>query len=101
MNLPLTSSAEAKRKAMQGLYTYLESHKTMMEYPRYRQEGYPVASSAIESANKRIVSRRCKQGGMIWTESGLTAMLALRVAFYNRCDWQRHWKHLDASQENA
>ena len=51
------------------------------------------ASAAIESANKRLVGRRCKQGGLIWNEPGLEAMVALRVAFYNRDTWRRLWPH--------
>ena len=44
---------------------YLSRHKHMMDYPAYHAAGYPLASAAIESTNKRLVSRRCKQGGMI------------------------------------
>jgi hypothetical protein len=59
----------------------------MMDYPRYRQAGYPIASAAIESTNKRLVSRRCKQGGMLWGETGLEAILALRAAMFNPGAW--------------
>lgn len=83
----------AQREAIDGLSGYLERHKHMMDYPRYREAGYPIASAAIESANKRLVGRRCKQGGMIWSEPGLEAMVALRVAFYNRDTWRRLWPH--------
>jgi hypothetical protein len=47
--------------------------------------GRPRAGQ-VESTNKRLVGRRCKQGGMIWSEVGLEAMVALRVAFYNPSD---------------
>jgi hypothetical protein len=83
----------AQRDAIDGLHGYLERHKHMMDYPRYREAGYPIASAAIESANKRLVGRRCKQGGMIWSEPGLEAIVALRVAFYNRDTWRRLWPH--------
>jgi hypothetical protein len=78
-------------KALDDLTGYLSRHKHMMDYPAYHAAGYPLASAAIESTNKRLVSRRCKQGGMIWSEVGLEAMVALRVAFYNPGGWQALW----------
>ena len=83
----------AQRKAIDGLRGYLKRNQHMMDYPSYREAGYPIASAAIESANKRLVGRRCKQGGMIWSEPGLEAIVALRVAFYNRDTWRRLWPH--------
>ena len=81
----------AQRDAIDDLSGYLKSNKHMMDYPSYRASGYPIASAAIESANKRLVGRRCKQGGMIWSETGLEAMVALRVAFYNPDTWPSLW----------
>jgi hypothetical protein len=81
------------RKSLEGLIGYLSRHRHLMNYPEYRKAGYPIASAAIESTNKRLVSRRCKQGGMIWGERGLEAMVAIRVAFYNPDAWERLWPH--------
>ena len=81
------------RAAVDDLMGYLDRHKQLMDYPRYQAAGYPLASAAVESANKRLVGRRCKQGGMIWSEPGLEAMVALRVAFYNPDTWSRLWPH--------
>jgi len=80
-----------QRKAIDALSGYVQRHKHMMDYPRCRQAGYPIASAAIESTNKRLVGRRCKQGGMIWSERGLEAMLALRAAFFNPGAWEHLW----------
>jgi len=82
------------RDAIEDLSRYLDNNKLMMDYPRYREAGYPIASAAIESANKRMVGRRCKQGGMIWSETGLEAMVAIRIAFYNEGTWPQLWPHL-------
>lgn len=82
------------REAIDELSHYLDSNKLMMDYPRYRAAGYPIASAAIESANKRLVGRRCKQGGMIWSETGIEAMVAVRIAFYNEGTWPHLWPHL-------
>ena len=89
-----------QRKAIDSLVGYLDRHRDLMDYPRYRAAGYPIASAAVESTNKRLVGRRCKQGGMIWSEAGLEAMVALRLAFYNPGTWQRLWPHT-ASQPAA
>jgi len=86
--------SSAQREAIDDLSGYLQRNQHLMDYPRYRDAGYPIASAAIESANKRLVSRRCKQGGMIWSEPGLEAIVALRVAFYNHDTWQRLWPDL-------
>ena len=83
----------AQRDAIDALRGYLARHQHLMDSPRYRAAGYPIASAAIESADKRLVTRRCKQGGMIWSEPGLEAMVALRVAFYNPDTWSRLWPH--------
>jgi hypothetical protein len=83
----------AQREAIDSLHGYLDRNKRMMDYPTYRDAGYPIASAAIESANKRLVGRRCKQGGMIWSERGVESMTAIRVAFYNPDTWSRLWPH--------
>jgi len=79
------------RTALDELRGYFDRHKQLMDYPRYHAAGYPLASAAVESANKRLVGRRCKQGGMIWSEPGLEAMVAMRVAFMNPGAWRSLW----------
>jgi hypothetical protein len=90
------STSRQAVKALDDLTGYLSRHKHMMDYPAYHAAGYPLASAAIESTNKRLVGRRCKQGGMIWSEVGLEAMVALRVAFNNPGDWLALWPHTHA-----
>jgi len=85
------------RAAVDELRGYLDRHKHLMDYPRYQAAGYPLASAAVESANKRLVGRRCKQGGMIWSEPGLEAMVAMRIAFMNPGAWRSLWPHAEAS----
>ena len=84
------------RAAVDGLRGYLDRHKHLMDYPRYKAAGYPLASAAVERANKRLVGSRCKQGGMIWSEPGLEAMVAVRVAFMNPGAWRSLWPHTAA-----
>jgi hypothetical protein len=84
---------KAQREAIDKLHGYLTRNKNTMDYPSYRAAGYPIASAAIESANKRLVGRRCKQGGMIWSEPGLESIVSIRIAFYNPGTWARLWPH--------
>jgi hypothetical protein len=84
-----------KIKAIDSLSGYLDRHKHMMDYPAYKAAGYPIATGAVESANGRLVGR-CKQGGMIWSEPGLEAMVAMRVALMNPGAWQALWPHASA-----
>lgn len=86
-------TGSAQRKAIDELRGYIQRNKRMMDYPRYRDAGYPIASAAVESANKRLVGRRCKQGGMIWSEPGVEAMISLRVALHNPHTWHQLWPH--------
>lgn len=102
-NVIATLAEERKRRkgsrprtAIDKLEGYLSRHRDLMDYPRYKQAGYPIASAAIESTNKRLVGRRCKQGGMLWSEPGLESMVALRVAFYNPGAWHNLWPHATA-----
>lgn len=84
---------DPKHESIRKLIGYLDRHKDWMNYPQYKDAGYPISSAAVESTNKRLVGRRCKQGGMIWSEVGIEAMIAMRVAFYNPDAWQRLWPH--------
>jgi len=55
-----------------------------MDYPRYRREGFPVGSGAVESMCKALVGGRCKQAGMRnWTYRGAEAVLRLRAAQFD------------------
>jgi hypothetical protein len=84
---------DPKHESLRKLIGYLDRHKDWMDYPQYKEAGYPISSAAVESTNKRLVGRRCKQGGMIWSEPGLEAMITMRVAFYNPDVWHRLWPH--------
>lgn len=84
--------AELKRLQQQGvpptaervlanLLDYVTKHQKRMDYPRFRALGLPIASGAIESANRQVVGDRCKRSGMRWTRDGLQRILSLRAAY--------------------
>jgi hypothetical protein len=60
--------------------SYLEKRETQMQYPMYREQGWPIGSGAVESANKLVVEARLKGAGMHWAPAHVNPMLALRNA---------------------
>jgi len=66
-----------------GAIRYMEKRKEEMRYGEWRKEGIPIGSGAIESSCKQIVSARCKQAGMRWSEEGVDSILALRCLVIN------------------
>jgi hypothetical protein len=74
----------AKREALRKLGVYLKNNAERMDYPRYRREGLPVGSGAVESMCKALVGGRCKQPGMRnWTRRRAEAVLRLRAAQFD------------------
>ncbi len=63
--------------------SYLTARQRQMRYGEYREAGLPIGSGAVESSCKQIVTARCKQAGMRWSEAGADAILALRSFVLN------------------
>ena len=59
-----------RRHELQGQINYLRSNRERMDYRRYRQQGLPIGSGAVESACKNVVGARLKGSGMIWSPGG-------------------------------
>lgn len=74
--------AEDERVRCESL-SYLEHHKSGMAYDEYAADGLPIGSGAIEGSCKYLVTARCKQAGMRWSEGGLDAIVALRCWVLN------------------
>lgn len=70
---------EGTRRLM-NLVDYVTRHRRRMDYHRFRAQNLPVASGAIESANRQIVGDRCKRSGMRWSKQQLQHLLSLRAA---------------------
>jgi hypothetical protein len=66
-------------KCIEKLSTYIENNRERIDYARYKREGYYIGSGPIESANKTVVQRRCKQSGMRWNIQTAQLMLSLRA----------------------
>jgi hypothetical protein len=78
---------EAVQKQMQ----YFRKRLSLMQYPEYQRDGWPIGSGMVESANKVVVQARLKGAGMHWAPSHVNPMLALRAAVCSE-RWEEAWQ---------
>lgn len=71
--------------------SYLRKRVAQMQYPHFRQQGWPIGSGAVESANKLVVEARLKGAGMHWQRHNVNPMLALRNGVCNE-RWSEIWQ---------
>lgn len=76
------SSAEGQ-KVRKAAINYMSVRQAQMHYGEYQEAGLPIGSGAVESTCKQMVTARCKQAGMRWSEKGADAILALRSYVLN------------------
>lgn len=62
-----------------NLYTYIENHRTSMDYGTYKKANYFLGSGAIESANKYTMQNRMKLQGMRWNVAPAQRVLSLKA----------------------
>ena len=68
-----------------------------MNYPLYREKGYPLTSSIMESTVKQV-SRRVKGTEKFWSSEGGEAVLQLRGDYLSTSDpMVAHWKRAIAA----
>jgi hypothetical protein len=79
-----------KGEAVDDLYRYISVNEQQMRYDVFRQKGYHIGSGSVEGACKHVVGDRLKRSGMIWSRSGSSAVLALRVCWLNG-QWEQTW----------
>lgn len=72
---------------------YLENRVTMMNYPEYQRQGWPIGSGSVESANKVVVEARMKGAGMHWAPDHVNSMLSLRGAVCSD-RWHEAWQDI-------
>jgi hypothetical protein len=89
--LPTLPSPEQVAEALQEHRQYLEKRVRLMDYPTYRQQGWPIGSGSVESANKRVMQARLKGAGMRWERAHVNPMLVLRTAVCNE-RWDESWQ---------
>ena len=82
--------AEEVRETVLG---YLTKRRTQLAYAAFRQQGYPIGSGMVESANKLVVEARLKGSGMHWHRDNVTPMLALRGLLCSGT-WEDAWPEI-------
>lgn len=87
------------RQVVQTALVYLSNHATQMDYARYRREGLPLMSSAVESTIKQI-NQRVKGCEKFWSDEGSEAVLQLRADYLSETEpledfWLRRQEHLN------
>lgn len=70
-------------KEIKKLINYLANHRHRLGYQQCKDDGLPLGSGGIESANKHICHVRLKRSGAWWLEENGNTMLRLRCALYN------------------
>lgn len=91
---PASLGALADRPEVQKVWEhifYFEKHTHTMDYPRYRQRGWPISSSMIESACGQF-GQRLKHTRMRWTRRTADALHHIKAAIFSQDDrWARRW----------
>jgi hypothetical protein len=80
----------ATRKGVHEHVEYLRKREALMQYRLFRQQGWPIGSGMVESANKNVVEARLKGPGMHWQRHHVNPLLALRNAVCND-RWREMW----------
>lgn len=79
----MTPTSAAAGEEIRKLIGYLRKNINRFGYQQCRDEGIPIGSGGIESANKYISHARLKLSGAWWLEGNANAMLRVRCAIYN------------------
>jgi hypothetical protein len=74
-----------RRKIVAKCLAYVRTNAGRMHYPRYRREGLPVTSAAVESLIKQF-NQRVKGTEKFWLEGGAEAILQSRAAYLSDDD---------------
>ena len=77
------TKTDQQRDAVEKLATYLENQMQRIHYLDDLDEGFPIGSGAMESANKFVCHTRMKRSGAWWVVTSGNAMLRVRCAMYN------------------
>jgi hypothetical protein len=80
----------AKRTRLKKEMHYLKSGRARMDYAKFREQGWPIGSGAIEADCKHLVKERFCLTGARWRRTNIEPVLALRLAIFNE-QWESAW----------
>ena len=89
------ATSDAQMDAIDTARRYLQKREKFVDYPCFRDEGYPIGSGSVESSHKVVVQSRMKLAGMRWAEKNIDPMLALRNLVCNG-RWSAGWEQIVA-----
>jgi hypothetical protein len=78
----------AKRASIESELAYLRAGRHRMDYKRFREQGWPIGSGAIEATCKHLVKERLGATGARWRRANLPHIMALRVCRANG-EWDK------------
>jgi hypothetical protein len=84
------------RQALDEQLRHLENARHRMDYARYKKEGWPIGSGAIEGTCKHLVKTRFNVTGARWRRKNIPKILALRLAVFNQ-EWENYWENQKAA----
>ena len=91
-----TDTAASPRKVLATNVGYFTRHQTHMNYPEYRQRGWPIGSGETEAAVKQF-NKRIKGTEQFWSKDGVEAIIALRALWISQDQrWDRYWENRKA-----
>jgi len=88
----MTPTDETAKEEIRKLIGYLKGQAHRLHYIEDIEDGHPIGSGAIESANKFICHVRLKRSGAWWVEETGNDMLRIRCALYNGT-YERVFEH--------
>jgi hypothetical protein len=92
------AKTDEQRAILDRAIFYIQTRLSMMDYPHFRTEGYPIGSGSVESSHKFVVHKRLKQAGMRWAEHHVDPMLSLRNLLCNN-RWDDTWPEIVAYRQ--
>jgi hypothetical protein len=72
------------KQALREQRGYFRTNRARMDYPRFRAQGLPIGSGAVESTARQLVQLRLKRPGARWSEAGAQAIMTLRADLLSR-----------------
>jgi len=84
--------SHAARDKLTETLSYLDNNRYRMNYPKYLEHGWQIATGAVESACKTVINQRLCMGGMRWGEDGGDTVAHLRALYRSDPDqWDAFW----------
>ena len=83
--------------SLQSFYLYLNNNfDSIIDYHRYRRNGYFISSVFVEKTIDLLICRRLKLRGQNWSRKGADNIVTFRQMIQND-DWKDYWQRHQAA----